>query len=229
MTSNNTQKDIRTKAFVLRRTNYREADRILNLITPEGKMTAIARGARREKSKLAGGIEMFCLIDVNIHRGNDEIGILTSAKLIEYYGSLVIDLARLEVASLIIKKVNSAPDAIDGSELFDIVKQSFSALNQKKNPELVEAWFLFNFAKTCGEEVNLYRDSNGEKLVESEKYIWDAYESSLRIQTGGNIGADEIKIMRLMLTSKLELVSRISGIDSKIPSILHIAKAINKM
>ena len=55
-------KDIRTKAFVLKRTNYREADRILNLITPEGKISAIARGARREKSKLAGGIEMFCLI-----------------------------------------------------------------------------------------------------------------------------------------------------------------------
>ena len=29
--------DFRTKAYVLRRTNYGEADRILNLITPAGK------------------------------------------------------------------------------------------------------------------------------------------------------------------------------------------------
>ncbi len=225
-----TKQDIRTQAFVLRRTNYREADRILNLLTPEGKITAIAKGARREKSKLAGGIEMFCLVDLNIHRKtNDDIGIITSARLVEYYASLVIDLPRLEVASLIIKKVNSASDAVDAAELFDIVRQSLAALNQKKNPELVEAWFLFNYAKTCGEEVNLYRDDKGEKLVETEKYIWDIYESSLKVQTGGNIGADEIKIMRLMLTSRLEMIFRINNVITKIPSILSIARAVNKI
>ena len=46
----NTQnKDVRANAYVLRRTNYGEADRILNLITPFGKMSAIAKGVRKEK------------------------------------------------------------------------------------------------------------------------------------------------------------------------------------
>ena len=63
----NTQ-DIRTLGYVLRRTNYGEADRILNIITPEGKISAIAKGVRKEKSKLAGGIEMFSRIDLNIHK-----------------------------------------------------------------------------------------------------------------------------------------------------------------
>ena len=35
--------DIRTHAIVLRRTNYGESDRILNLLTPEGKMAVLAR------------------------------------------------------------------------------------------------------------------------------------------------------------------------------------------
>lgn len=48
-------RDVKTLAYVMRRTNYGEADRILNLITPEGKMSAIAKGVRKEKSKLAGG------------------------------------------------------------------------------------------------------------------------------------------------------------------------------
>lgn len=229
MLTNSSPKEIRTQAFVLRRTNYREADRILNLITPEGKMTAIAKGARREKSKLAGGIEMFCLTDLNIHKGKDEIGIVTSAKLIEYYDSLVIDLPRLETASMIIKKINSVSDGIGETELFDILKQSLAALNKKHSPELVEAWFLFNFAKACGEDINLYRDTNGKKLLENELYVWDTTEAALRMQGGGNIGGDEIKIMRLMLTSKLSLITRISNVNSKIPSILHIARAINKM
>ena len=53
-------KTIRTKAIVIRRTNYGEADRILQLLTPDyGKVSVMARGVRREKSKLAGGIELF--------------------------------------------------------------------------------------------------------------------------------------------------------------------------
>lgn len=53
------QNDLHTRAIVLRRTNYGETDRILNLLTPEGKKSVLAKGVRREKSKLAGGIELF--------------------------------------------------------------------------------------------------------------------------------------------------------------------------
>ena len=59
-------KDIRTQGFVLKRTNYGEADRILNIITPLGKYAVIAKSVRKSRSKLAGSIEMFSLIDFNI-------------------------------------------------------------------------------------------------------------------------------------------------------------------
>ena len=49
MSSNTIKKDIRTLGYVLKRTNYGEADRILNLITPQGKISAIAKGVRKEK------------------------------------------------------------------------------------------------------------------------------------------------------------------------------------
>ena len=53
MLNNMQNKDIKTMGYVLKRTNYAEADRILNLITPQGKISAIAKGVRKEKSKLA--------------------------------------------------------------------------------------------------------------------------------------------------------------------------------
>ena len=59
---NNSRK--KTLTIVLRRTDFGEADRILTLLTPEGKKTAIARGVRKPKSKLAGGIELFSLNEV---------------------------------------------------------------------------------------------------------------------------------------------------------------------
>jgi DNA repair protein RecO len=49
-----------TKGIVLSRRDYQEADRILSVLTPDnGKVSLIAKGVRKPKSKLAGGIELF--------------------------------------------------------------------------------------------------------------------------------------------------------------------------
>lgn len=77
--------DLKTLGVVLRRTNYGEADRILNIITPAGKVAAIAKGVRKARSKLAGGVEMFCLSELQIHRGRSELGVVTSARMIRHY------------------------------------------------------------------------------------------------------------------------------------------------
>jgi len=47
-----------TDAIVLSRFDYGEADRILTLITPGGgKIKAIAKGVRRQKSRIGGSLE----------------------------------------------------------------------------------------------------------------------------------------------------------------------------
>ncbi len=221
--------DLRTRAYVLRRTNYGEADRILNLLTEQGKLSAIAKGVRKEKSKLAGNIEMFCLIDLNIHKGRGELGIITSAKMLKYHHNLVTDFNRMELATLILKKTSKASENSDSPDFFPVLDQALTALNDLMNPAIVETWFLFALVRACGEEINLYRDTSGEKLSPDKRYVWDSIESGLAENTQGNIGADEIKIMRLMFTSKLALISKVKGLEEKIPAILYIAKAINKL
>ena len=54
-------RDLKAQALVLRRTNYGEADRVVHFLTPEGQVAVMAKGVRKARSKLAGGIEMFCL------------------------------------------------------------------------------------------------------------------------------------------------------------------------
>ena len=226
----NTQSDIRTQGYVLRRTNYGEADRILNIITPEhGKISAIAKGVRREKSKLAGGVEMFSLVDLNIHFGKKDMGTVTSAKMLKYYSNLLTDLTRMELAALILKKISNAAEHTDSPEFFKIVDATLPALNSGASLELVEAWFWFNLAKAQGEEVNLYRDATGEKLTEDGLYRWDSYESALVATSNGDIDADAIKVMRLMLTADLKVAMRIKGVENILPRILPIARAVNKL
>lgn len=220
---------LRTTGYVLRRTNYGEADRILDLLTPHGKISAIAKGVRKEKSKLAGNIEMFCLSDFNIHQGRTSLNLIVGAKMLKFYQSILLDFSRLELASGLLKHANRSATHSDSSDFFDLIDQSFSALDQNVPLPLVETWFLFNLAKASGEEINLYRDTSCQKLQPSAKYRWDVAESALSCQPDGDISAPDIKFMRLLLSSPLALSARVKYPPTAFSKLLHIAKVVNKL
>ena len=224
--SQNTRSDIKTLAYVLRRTNYGEADRILNLITPAGKMSAIVKGVRREKSKLAGGVEMFSLVELVVHQGRGEIGVVTSAKMVKYHGNLVADLARMELAGMILKKTSLTAEGKETPEFFEIVRESLTELDAGADTRVVEAWFLINLLRVSGEEINLYRDASGARLAAGMLYDWDLVERAFVARGEGEFDENDIKLMRLMATSKLALVRRVKDIDGRIDKILKIIRNV---
>ncbi len=217
--------DLRTHAIVLRRTNYGESDRILNLLTPEGKIAVLAKGVRKEKSKLAGGIELFSVGDVVVHQGRGNLAVLTSAKLICFYQNILLDMARLELASECLKKVEKAAEQTDNPDYFDLVNQALAGLNKEFLPIAVKSWFTLNLAQAVGEEVNLTADAEGGELIATERYFWDNAESALRKNPQGQISAAEIKLARLMLTNKLATVARVADIDRLVEAMMPIVRA----
>ncbi len=65
---------------MLRRTDFGEADRILTLFTPTfGKVRAIAKGARRTTSRLAGHLELFTRTQLLLATGR-ELDVVTQAE-----------------------------------------------------------------------------------------------------------------------------------------------------
>lgn len=215
-----TNKDLRTTGIVLRRTNYGETDRILNILTPEGKISAIAKGVRKTKSKLAGGIEIFCLSEIVVHQGKGNIGTLTSAKMLKYYQNIVSDLTRLETASEILKKISRLAEDVDSHEYFDLLRQTLEGINDGINLTVVKIWFSLNFAKLNGEEFNLYVDDSGQKLQPNLRYSWNSAENALSSNEYGLISANEIKLARLMVSSKLKLINHVKNVNEIAANIL---------
>lgn len=216
--------DIRTHALVLRRTNYGESDRILNLITPVGKIAVLACSVRKEKSRLAGAVELFTVSDVVIHEGRGKLATLTGAKMLSFYHKILSDLALLELASTFLKKIERAAEQTDNPEFFEIVNQALSGLNDGISPELVALWFDFNLFCATGEEINLLYDIRGEKLVAKQQYTWDDIEQALSPDPQGAIGANEIKLARLILGAKLKIVASVDKVEEILPRIAHIPK-----
>ena len=207
--SRNTPTDLKTRGIVLRRTNYGEADRILSVLTPEGKVSVMAKGVRKAKSRLAGAVEMFTVSELQIHFGRGEMGTLTGAKMVEHFAELTRDLARLTLASEILKKVERVAEGTNTAEYYNIVNQSLAGLNSGVDMEMVEAWAVLNLRRVMGEELNLYRDTMGNKLVADAKYNWNGMEGAFELNKRGSFGADEIKLLRLMRVAGLSTVQRV--------------------
>jgi DNA repair protein RecO (recombination protein O) len=219
-------KTTRTRAIVLRRTNYGEADRVLQLLTPEGRRSVMARGVRREKSKLAGGIELLAVSDVVIGEGRGELGILTSARLVKFYNHIVEDYDRLQFAYLVIKEVAKASEMVDEPEWYELLGEILMALDARTiQLDLIETWFYLHVASILGHELSLDRDINGAALSSEKTYTYDVAEQGLRESPGGAITAEHIKLMRLIATKSLKVLAQIGGVESVLPECMRVARA----
>ena len=59
---------LKTEAVVLRSMRYGEADRILHLYTPQrGRISAIAKGVRKTRSRFGGRLEPFFRLNLVLH------------------------------------------------------------------------------------------------------------------------------------------------------------------
>lgn len=218
--------DVRTQAIVLRRTNYGESDRILNFITPEGKVAALAHGVRKSKSRLAGGIELFSVADIVLHQGRAKLATLTSARMLQFYGNIIVDINRLELASQFLKRIERASEQVSSPEYFQLLQDALRGINAGLELNLVETWFNLNLCRINGEEANFFCDVTGVPLSAEQSYVWDSTENALRPESQGRIGVKEIKLARFLLSNPLAWASKIEDLTQLLPPISEIAKSL---
>lgn len=215
----------RLQAIVLRRTNYGEADRILKLITPVGQRSVMAKSVRREKSKLAGGIELFGISDIVIQSGKGELGILTSARLIHFYRHILEDYDRLQFGYESINLITKASEMIDEPEWFDVLSEVYKGLDNFTVPlQLVQTWFYVQYAALTGYELNLSRDVTGRPLQPDKTYMYDPSERGLRPAEQGDVTADHIKYLRIIRAKDIATILQIGGAEHLLPDVWLIAR-----
>jgi DNA repair protein RecO (recombination protein O) len=91
---------VKTEAVVLRSLRYGEADRILHLYTPHrGRVSAIAKGVRRARSRFGGRLEPFFRLHVELHEGKGELLTVTGAQTVNGHPSLRGDAGALDAAA----------------------------------------------------------------------------------------------------------------------------------
>ncbi|HXB64153.1 MAG TPA: DNA repair protein RecO [Solirubrobacteraceae bacterium] len=91
---------LKTEAVVLRSIRYGEADRILHVYTPHrGRVSAIAKGVRRARSRFGGRLEPFFRLRLELHEGRGELLTVTGAHTVDGYPRLREHAAALDAAA----------------------------------------------------------------------------------------------------------------------------------
>jgi len=215
-----------TRAIVLRRTNYGEADRVLQLLTPEGRRSVMARGVRKQKSKLAGGIELFAICDVVLGEGKGNLGVLTSSRLVHFYRHIIEDYDRLQFGYFVIQQVTKGSENVDEPEWYDLMSEVLMGLDATSIPiQLTQTWFYLRYAGLLGHQLNLEIDTEGERLDPARTYRYDVSEQGLREAPNGDITGDHIKLLRLLSTRSIKILAQIGGIGEILPACLQVSRS----
>ncbi len=205
-----------TRGIVLARTNYGEADRILTFLTPDqGKLKAIAKGVRRQKSKLAGGIELFSVSDLGLIAGRSEINTLVSSRLVKYYSNIVKDTDRTAAAYELIKSLNKNTEDQPETGYFTLLKKSFQALDDVSvDPQLALIWAYAQLLRLGGHSPNLSTDTKGAKLEAGKKYAFNLDNVAFSPSREGLFDTSQIKFIRLIFSdNQPNVLAKIKGLD----------------
>jgi DNA repair protein RecO (recombination protein O) len=220
---------LQTRAIVLSRTDYGEADRIITVLTQHyGKLSLMARGVRRIKSKLAGGIELFSVAEISYINGRGQIGTLTSARLVHYYASIVQSIDRVQLGYELIKQLHRATEDQLEPEYFELLEAAFAALDTATiSTDLIRLWFQAQLLRYAGHSPNLKTDTAGNKLVAAQLYSFDFETVAFVVYPEGHFTSDHIKFLRLVFSGNSpQVLDHISGLNNLLPDCLPLVQTM---
>lgn len=225
-------KTIVTKGVVLSRINFQEADRILTLLTPDhGKIRLMARGVRKQKSKMAGGIELFTVGDITYLPGKGDMGTLISSRILTNYGQIVKDINRTMLGYELLKRINKVTEDTFESEYFDLIVKSLEGLNDSSlDQNFTELWFDIRLLQMTGHAPNLSTDSSGLKLEEGKNYTFSFDDMAFTPSGVGKTGARLIKFLRLAISAgQPGVLAQVETVDKIAAESHHLVRGMAKL
>lgn len=202
-----------TQGIVLARTNYGEADRIVTFLTRDyGKVRAMAKGVRKERSKLAGGIELFSVSDVGFVPGRGELATLTSSRLLSHYNGFLQDLPKIDFVYSALKLINKFTTDDVGEEYFVLTQQLFIAMNEPRlQLDATSVWWYVQLSNITGHALNLETATTDESFAANGVYVFDSEHAGFAPSDNGQFNANHIKYMRLALLHGPLMLANVQG------------------
>ena len=161
---------VKMKGIIIAENNMGDFDKMLTMLTPDvGKISCVAKGARRPKSSLLAGTQFLCFGEYVMYRGQEHYTI-NSCDTIEVFYNLRTDFDKLQYAANITKIIQDVTNENENSyKILQLYLNTLYMLSETdKDPDFITSVFkikllcLLGFKPkieqcvVCGSKENLH-------------------------------------------------------------------------
>ncbi|MCA9308557.1 DNA repair protein RecO [candidate division WWE3 bacterium] len=148
-----------TEAFILKHTNYQDADRIYTFVSDDlGKFTALAKGVRKISSRRGGLLDSANKIKVSVSEGSTGFKTVSEVVLLDSYANIKNDFEKSRLVFYVLELLNRFLE--EGSvagvfNLVDVTLKNISSANDDRKSFLAVLAFEIRFMHLLGYTLNL--------------------------------------------------------------------------
>jgi len=206
----------RVEAVVLRHSDWGEADRLLWLFTRElGKVRAIAKGARKPRSRKAGHLEPFTRASLLLARGRDLL-IVTQAEAIDLYQTVRADLVCLGYAAYVVELLDRFTyEEGENQALYHLLVETLSRLNEESVAAFPVRYYEVRLLDLVGFRPQLQRCVECGKEIQAEDQYFSAEKGGVlcpgcgtKERTAHMVTLPALKVLRHMQRSNYSQAKR---------------------
>ncbi len=217
-----------TTGIVIGRTNFGEADRVVRFLTPDrGKLSAVAKGVRKIKSRAGGHLELFGEVNLMLAVGRN-LDVVTSARLLWYPHQLVADYPRISLTYAIATAIDRLIEPGQPQpRLYQVLAEALRAIDAGATGPLPELWFKLRLLEVLG-----YRPELGGCVVcgrrdSAAAYSFDAARGGIVCEADSGVGAQvmdqsAIKFWRLLSDYPYTTISQIANAPALAKATLYL-------
>jgi len=143
---------IKTPAIVIKETNTGEADKIITILSREyGKLSVLARGARKPKSKFVACTQFWCYGNFLLFKKKD-LSVLNSCDIIESFMDIGYDITKLTYAAHVVNLVydTAQEEQSSAKSLKLLVNTIYYLAKTNRPPELITRIFELKYLCLLG-------------------------------------------------------------------------------
>jgi DNA repair protein RecO (recombination protein O) len=188
------------EAVVLRHSDWGEADRMLTLFTLEmGKVRALAKGARKPRSRKAGHLEPFTRVNLLLARGR-EILLVTQADTLEAYGPLRDDLMLTTYASYVIELLDRFTyEEGENRAIYRLLADTLARLSSGISADLVVRYYEMRLLDYLGFRPLLFQCAGCSAEIQPQDQFFSAEAGGVLCPKCGpsNFGVRQVSVQAL--------------------------------
>lgn len=195
------------ECVVLRGRDFGDADRILVLLFREhGKLSCIAKGVRRPKSRLKASTQLFSYSRVTFSAGRGSLGVVTQGEAVDSLPALRDDLTSIACASYVGELLDAVlPEGKKQENIFILAVTTLTLLAGAEDPFLILKYFELRLLAELGYRPELERCVGCGRGVDAARFYIDPPRGGLlcRACNGGDRRTAEISAGAVMTLERL--------------------------